>query len=109
MVSISFLDSRVQELEAQLKVADEAADAARARLASAAKEGNQANRNFEDILRVEKERFGHAEAEAKAQKKLLVKEVKNLRAQLASIVAERDAYKRQISTGGFYRGENSGR
>ena len=107
---ISFLDSRVQELEAQLKVADEAADGARASLASAAKEGSQANRNFEDILRVEKERFGHAEAEAKAQKKLLVKEVKNLRGQLASIVAERDAYKRQLSTGGeLYRGENSGR
>ena len=43
------------------------------------------------------DRFGKLEAEAKGQKKLLVREVKSLRAQVAALCEDRDAYKRQAN------------
>ena len=94
---ISFLDSRVQELEAQLQGADAARQSLEEGVAAMEREGSAQSRSLEETLRWERERAGKAEAEAKAQKKLLVKEVKSLRVQLAQLTTERDAYKRQVT------------
>ena len=48
-----------------------------------------------DLLAHERRARAEAEGESKAQKKLLVKEVKALRIQLSQMTTERDAYKQQ--------------
>mmetsp|Transcript_76954 Transcript_76954/g.220992 ORF Transcript_76954/g.220992 Transcript_76954/m.220992 type:complete len:243 (+) Transcript_76954:153-881(+) len=92
---INFLDSRVQDLEKQLSEALSSRDNAEQSLSSAEEATKKQIKTLEDMLHWEKERSGKQEAEAKSQKKLLVKEVKALRIQLSQMTTERDAYKQQ--------------
>ena len=90
---ISFLDGRVQDLEAALKETAE-------RLAGF-REGTRRERaGLQEQLRVLRDvlAFERSQAEAKAgefrqQKRLLAKEVKSLRAELLRCQRERDAYR----------------
>ena len=50
---------------------------------------------LKDILQFEREKCAEQEREWRATKKLLVKEVKNCRAQMAKLAAERDGYREQ--------------
>lgn len=95
---INFLDSRVQDLERQLKTALVERDSLRDNLNSTEETTKNQVKTLEDMLHWEQERSAKQEAEAKSQKKLLVKEVKALRVQLSQMTTERDAYKQQART-----------
>ena len=96
---ISFLDSRVQDLEAQLAGAEGEKQAAERAVSEKEREGSVQSRSLEELLVHEKEKFASFEAEAKAQRKLLVKEVKSLRVQLVQVTSERDACLNLLNSG----------
>ena len=79
-------------MEKQLSEALSSRDSAKQSLDSAEEATKKQIKTLEDMLHWEKERSGKQEAEAKSQKKLLVKEVKALRIQLSQMTTERDAY-----------------
>jgi len=93
---INFLDSRVQELEQQLRTAVAAKETADTSLRGLEGTSGKQIATLEDMLQYEKDRCARQEQESKAQKKLLVKEVKTLRSQVASLKTERAFYKNQL-------------
>lgn len=94
---INFLDGRVHELEQLLSEAQETGVAKDKGLAEAERLEMGRVKSLEELLQWEREKANKMETEAKGQKKLLVKEVKALRAQLTAVTADRDSYKRQAS------------
>lgn len=92
---IAFLDGRVRELEADLDECRtnreaETEDAKKRRV----KDGRRI-RIVEDMLQFERQQSVDHEKEWRNMKKLLVKEVKHCRAQIATLQAERDTYSQQ--------------
>ena len=55
-------------------------------------------RVLKDMLQFEKQKGEEAETQFKTQKKLLAREVKNLRSEVLAKQAERDAYKDELRT-----------
>ena len=92
---IAFLDGRVQELEKQTVTLVTEKSAAEEELKQLKASSSQKITVLSDILKYEREKLRENEAEWKATKKVLVKEVKNLRAQLLALQAERDGFKGQ--------------
>ncbi|CAM9244289.1 unnamed protein product [Ascophyllum nodosum] len=93
---ISFLDSRTQEME---RVARETMDKAvtyQTELENAKLSGQRQTKVLEDMLRFEKQRGEAEEAAFKAQKKLLVAEVKKLRTANVALKAECDGLRQQL-------------
>uniref|UniRef100_A0A7S4I957 Uncharacterized protein n=1 Tax=Odontella aurita TaxID=265563 RepID=A0A7S4I957_9STRA len=92
---IAFLDGKVQELERSLKVAENERAKAEEELSRLKNQGSQKVRVLSDMLQFEKEQLAESEREWKAQKKVLVKEVKSCRAQIVALQAERDGFYEQ--------------
>ncbi|CAN0268465.1 unnamed protein product [Ectocarpus sp. 12 AP-2014] len=93
---ISFLDSRTQEME---RVAQETMDKAmtyQTELENQKASGQKQTKVLEDMLRFEKQRGEAGEAAFKAQKKLLVTEVKKLRTTNLALKAECDDLRQQL-------------
>eukprot|EP00903_Cladosiphon_okamuranus_P017046 g15711.t1 len=93
---ISFLDSRTQEME---RVARETMDKAMAyqnELEQQKAAGEKQTKVLEDMLRFEKQRGEAEEAASKAQKRLLVNEVKKLRTANLALKAECDDLRQQL-------------
>lgn len=91
---IAFLDGRVQELERNLKIAEDGKAEADEELGRLRNQGSQKVRVLSDMLQFEKEQLAESEREWKAQKKVLVKEVKSCRAQIVALQAERGGFNR---------------
>lgn len=94
---IAFLDSRVQELERSLRKTEEKCAGAEEEYRRLRAQGSQKTQVLSDMLQFEKEQLAESEREWKAQKKVLVKEVKSCRAQIVALQAERDGYYEQNS------------
>ena len=92
---ISFLDGRVQELEAELKNLQTKLDQSTAATLRIQEQADQKGMVMGDMLQYEREKLAESEREWKATKKLLIKEVKHCRAQVISLQAERDGYREQ--------------
>lgn len=92
---IAFLDHRVQELEGGAEIADRAKARAEQDLKAAQAKATEKTRVLSDMLRFERDQLGASEREWKGQKKVLVKEVKQCRAQIVSLEAERDGLQEQ--------------
>lgn len=95
---IAFLDGRVQELEREARTLRNEKQAALDELERVQRQSNQKATVMGDMLQFERERLTDNEREWKATKKLLVKEVKNCRAQILALQAERDGYREQNET-----------
>jgi hypothetical protein len=98
---IAYLDGRVQELERQYK-------SSQVEIKSALKELDSTNKKFTekatvmgDMLQFERQKLQEKEREWKATKKVLVKEVKSLRAQVAMLQAEQDSYRDEKDSGNW--------
>ena len=94
---IAFLDYRVQELEGGAEIADRAKSRAEQDLHAAQAKATERVRVLSDHLRFERDQLAASEKEWKATKKVLVKEVKQCRAQIMSLEAERDGLREQNS------------
>jgi chromosome segregation ATPase len=92
---ISFLDGRVQELEANIAKIQEQVQTSQATLQRTQEQATQKSTIMGDMLQYEREKRTEQEREWKATKKLLIKEVKSCRAQVAALQAERDGYREQ--------------
>lgn len=92
---IAFLDTRVQELEHEVRRLEQEKLKAESELARVVEQTEQKSAVMGDMLQFERERLSESEREWKATKKLLVKEVKNCRAQIVALQAERDGYREQ--------------
>jgi chromosome segregation ATPase len=92
---IAFLDSRVQELERLSENVKQEKTTVQKGLESLKVTSSKKITMLSDMLKYEREKLKDEEAEWKATKKVLVKEVKSCRAQLLALQAERDGYKEQ--------------
>jgi hypothetical protein len=92
---IAFLDARVQELEAEARARAKELDESAAQRKQLKADTDQKVKVLSDMLQFERERIKENEVEWKATRKVLVKEVKSLRAQMAALTAERDGYREQ--------------
>lgn len=92
---IAFLDGRVHELETETRTLRSAQQESADGLERVKEQSTQKASVMGDMLQFERERLKESEREWKATKKLLVKEVKNCRAQLTALQAERDGYREQ--------------
>jgi hypothetical protein len=92
---IAFLDLRVQELEGKLEASEAETARLTAELTEAKAVASKKAAVMGDMLRYEREKLTEQEREWKATRKLLVKEVKNCRAQCATLQAERDGFRHQ--------------
>jgi hypothetical protein len=92
---IAFLDGRVQELEAVVKVLEGEKANALSDLEMVKKQSEKKAVVMGDMLQYERERLSESERDWKATKKVLVKEVKMNRAQILALQAERDGYREQ--------------
>jgi hypothetical protein len=95
---IAFLDARVQELERTMQGVRNEKQAALEELERMQKQTTQKVSVMEDMLQFEREKLSDQEREWKVTKKLLVKEVKNCRAQIIALQAERDGCREQNET-----------
>jgi hypothetical protein len=95
---IAFLDARVQELERTMQGVRNEKQAALDELERIQKQTTQKVSVMEDMLQFEREKLSDQEREWKVTKKLLVKEVKNCRAQIIALQAERDGCREQNET-----------
>jgi hypothetical protein len=95
---IAFLDGRVQELERNAQLIENEKQRANDALDRVQKQSIQKATVMEDMLQFEREKLSDQEREWKMTKKLLVKEVKNCRAQIIALQAERDGYREQNET-----------
>lgn len=92
---IAFLDARVQELEAETRQRSAELQEATRQREQLKKLADQRVKVLSDMLQFERERLKENEVEWKATKKVLIKEVKSLRAQMIALAAERDGYREQ--------------
>jgi hypothetical protein len=94
---INFLDGRVVELEQQHAAAAATAAAEKRETAHREAAAAQQVRSLEEMLEWQRAQATAAARDAGAQKRVLVKEVKKLRAALGQLAQDRDAYKRQAN------------
>ena len=92
---IAFLDGRVQELESETRELEQEKQRTLNELARVREQAEQKSAVMGDMLQFERERLTESEREWKATKKVLVKEVKNCRAQILALQAERDSLREQ--------------
>jgi hypothetical protein len=92
---IAFLDGRVQELEREARVLREEKEATQKELERVQQQSEQKSKVMGDMLQFEREKLKDNEREWKVTKKVLIKEVKNCRAQIMALQAERDGYREQ--------------
>ena len=92
---IAFLDCRVQELERQVDRMEATQQTVQAELVKTKQQYEQKAAVMGDMLQFERDRFAESEREWKATKKILVKEVKHGRTQMATLQAERDGLREQ--------------
>lgn len=89
---IAFLDERVQELERQVGNFDKERMKIQGDIDTVKKSSEKQLSVLGDMLTFEREQMADHEKEWKSTKKVLVKEVKHLRAQILALEAERDGY-----------------
>ena len=92
---IAFLDSRVQELEQQTMNLTIDKTGTQAGFDDLKVSSSKKITMLSDMLKYEREKLREDESDWKATKKVLVKEVKNCRAQILALQAERDGLKEQ--------------
>jgi len=92
---IAFLDGRVQELEAEARRLEAEKATAASDLKRVKEQAEQKSVVMGDMLQFERERLAEQERDWKTTKKLLVREVKNCRAQIVALTAERDGLREQ--------------
>jgi hypothetical protein len=92
---IAFLDGQVQELESTTSMVKKEKTTADTELKNLKASSSQKVTVLSDMLKYEREKSRESESDWKATKKVLVKEVKNCRAQIVALQAERDGYKEQ--------------
>jgi hypothetical protein len=92
---IAFLDSRVQELERDTDDTTKGRTMVQSELDSLKTSSSKRTIMLNDMLKYEREKLREEESEWKATKKVLVKEVKNCRAQILALQAERNGFKEQ--------------
>jgi hypothetical protein len=92
---ISFLDTRVQDLERVSDDVSKERNSAQKELQSLKVSTSKKISMLSDMLKYEREKLKDEESEWKATKKVLVKEVKSCRGQILALQAERDGYKEQ--------------
>lgn len=92
---IAYLDGKVQELENQLKTSQAESKSVLEELDVVRKQAIEKATVMGDMLQFEREKLQENEREWKATRKLLIKEVKNLRTQITSLQAERDGYREE--------------
>jgi hypothetical protein len=92
---IAFLDSRVQELERDTNDTTKERTLVQSELDSLKTSSSKRTTMLNDMLKYEREKLREEESEWKATKKVLVKEVKNCRAQILALQAERNGFKEQ--------------
>jgi hypothetical protein len=92
---IGFLDGKIQELEGEAAALRQQAETSVAVLARVQEQAEQKAMVMGDMLQFERERWNESEREWKATRKVLIKEVKNCRAQIVALQAERDGYREQ--------------
>ncbi len=92
---IAFLDSRVQELERQTETLTKDKSRTQSELDTIKVQTSKKITMLNDMLKYEREKLKDDEGEWKATKRVLIKEVKNCRAQILALQAERDGLKEQ--------------
>lgn len=92
---ISFLDGRVQELERSYHTCQTQKTSIENEFQQFQRSSSQKTKVIEDMLQFERQQLADQEKEWKLTKKVLVKEVKHCRAQIATLQAERDAFYQQ--------------
>ena len=92
---IAFLDNRVQQLESEATNLKKEQEEMRLESEHVQEQAKQKAMVMGDMLQFEREKWSESEREWKATKKVLVKEVKHCRAQIATLQAERDGYREQ--------------
>mmetsp|Transcript_26542 Transcript_26542/g.52959 ORF Transcript_26542/g.52959 Transcript_26542/m.52959 type:complete len:166 (+) Transcript_26542:276-773(+) len=95
---ISFLDARVRELEKGNEELEEKTAKAESGLNKFKEERKKQLKVLEDMLQFERQNLKSKESEFKSAKKLLVKEVKVGRAQIVTLLAERDSLKGELES-----------
>ena len=88
---ISFLDGRVRELERLYKACTSEKSKAVEEIQTLQKQSMKKTKVIEDMLQFERQQLATQETEWKMTKKVLVKEVKHCRAQIATLTAELDS------------------
>ena len=92
---IAFLDGRVQDLERNVTRLENEKKEIACELQKLMEQSEQKSNVMGDMLQFEREKLSESEKEWKATKKVLVREVKSCRAQVAALQAERDGYREQ--------------
>jgi len=92
---IAFLDERVQDLERQVGNFDAERLSLQDEMDAVKKASEKQLAVLGDMLTFEREQMADHEKEWKSTKKVLVKEVKHLRAQIMALEAEKDGFAEQ--------------
>jgi len=92
---ISFLDSRVKELEVSLQRVTAELKAKTEEFQKADAKAKERQKIVEDMLQFDRQQLADSEREWRSTKKVLVKEVKHCRGQLLALQAERDSYRQK--------------
>lgn len=95
---ISFLDLKEQELTTQNSILTKKCERLQASYDLLSQSNNQNEQSIMYQMEEYKSKYDDLEVSYKAEKKVLVKEVKSLRSQLETIAVERTMYKNQISS-----------
>jgi len=114
---ISFLDGRVQGLESVYHDCSIAKKEVEEKMKKMQIQSSKKIKVIEDMLQFERQQLADQEKEWKMTKKVLVKEVKHCRAQIATLQAERESFYHQnerlkqalltLNGGGFFAGNSS--
>jgi len=94
---IAFLDGNVQKLEKNGRDLAEKKKMLETILIQTREQNEKRVKVLEDMLQFERQQLTEQEKEYKSTKKVLVKEVKHCRAQIAALKAERDSFQQQNS------------
>lgn len=103
---IHFLDEKVKELQNDVVTIQNEKNNISIELDTIKKQYNEKSIVMNDMLQFEREKIKNNDIDYKLTKKLLIKEVKNLRYQISTLQLERDSYKNDKET--LTRALNSG-
>lgn len=92
---IAFLDQKVQSLEKELSQTKSSKQNLESHFSEYKHTSTQKIKVIEDMLQFERQQLSEQEKDWKNVKKVLVKEVKHCRAQVATLQAERDSFMHQ--------------
>jgi len=95
---IAFLDCRVQELERQSTEWKNEQETLRKEVARIKEQAEQKSMVMGDMLQFERDKWTESDREWKATKKVLVKEVRSCRAQIATLQAQKEGFRQQAQT-----------